>query len=255
MKARTLTKLLSSFLCAALTMQAGWSLTYDRVNAADGDKPTTRVTLVIPDIYVGDRLQPQVTTDSTGHYFIYYKETSSSMGYSTVEPVDAGYYRAEVLVSETDTYAQSSGYAYFHIYKRTDDTATVTVGDVHFGDSYNPVVNTKSNGTASFSYKRSDAPDSEYTSTKPTAMGTYTVKAVIPETNAYNEVTCTNTFRIIKRNDPPTISISDVYIGDSYNPVVNTNSSGTVTVTYKNNDVAGSTYTSTKPTALGNYTV
>ncbi len=255
MKTRTLTKLLSSVLCAALTMQAGWSLTYDRVNAADGDKPTTRVTLVIPDIYVGDRLQPQVTTDSTGHYFIYYKETSSSMGYSTVEPVDAGYYRAEVLVSETDTYAQSSGYAYFHIYKRTDDTATVTVGDVHFGDSYNPVVNTKSNGTASFSYKRSDAPDSEYTSTKPTAMGTYTVKAVIPETNAYNSVTCTGEFRIIKRNDPPTISISDVYIGDSYNPVVNTNSSGAVTITYKNNDVAGSTYTSTKPTALGNYTV
>ena len=252
---KSLLKTLSGILCAALTMQLGLGLTENKAKAADDDKPAASVKLVIPDIYVGDTLQPQVTTDSTGYYFIYYKNQDSDMGYSTVEPVDAGYYHAIVLVHETDIYKQSKGTTYFHIYKRTDDTASVIIGDVRYGDSYNPRVSTKSNGTASFSYKKSNAPDSEYTSAKPTELGTYTVKAVIPETNAYNEVTCTGSFRIIKRNDQPTISISDVYIGDAYNPVVNTTSDGTVTITYKNNDVAGSAYTSTKPTALGNYTV
>ena len=256
MKPGTLTKLLSSILCAALTMQIGWGLTTERVDAET--KP--KVTLEIPDIYVGDTLQPKVTSESPGARYYYYHDESEVIvdgvsHYSVETPVDAGYYYVILLVSASGEYSQGEAHAYFHIYKRTDNNASVSVGDVHIGDSYTPVVSTGSDGSPSFSYKRSGAPDSEYTTVKPTALGTYTVKAEIPETRAYNPVTCTGDFRIIKRNDPPTISISDVYIGDSYNPVVNTRSSGTVTITYKNNDVAGSTYTSTKPTALGNYTV
>ena len=36
MKAKTLTKIMSSVLCAALTMQIGWSLKYEKINAYHG---------------------------------------------------------------------------------------------------------------------------------------------------------------------------------------------------------------------------
>ena len=65
----------------------------------------------------------------------------------------------------------------------------------------NPVPVSSTNGISNvtYKYKVSTAADSTYTATKPTAAGTYTVKATFAATTNYNEVTATANFTIAKR--------------------------------------------------------
>jgi hypothetical protein len=78
-------------------------------------------------------------------------------------------------------------------------SASVTMGSFTFGGSATtPVVTSTTHdiSKASISYKASGAPDSAYTGTKPTGVGTYTVRAVLPENEKYKECVATGNFTI-----------------------------------------------------------
>ncbi len=218
-------------------------------------KRTDEPTISISDTYVGDPYEPVITTKSNGLVTLTFKNNDvENSAFTSKKPTAAGNYTVKAVIAETDTYNELTCYDTFTISKR-DATASVTVPDTFVGDSYVPKVVTVSNGTQSFLYKNEDIPDSEFTAEKPTAAGNYTVMAIIAESDAYNEITCTSSFSIIKRNDAAIVSISDSFVGDSYEPKVTTKSTGSVTYTYRNDDIEESAFTATKPTAAGNYTV
>ena len=67
------------------------------------------------------------------------------------------------------------------------------------GTASNPSVSGNTGGgSVSYSYKVSGASDSTYTSTKPSEIGTYTVRAIISATTNYNGATVTSNFSILK---------------------------------------------------------
>ena len=77
---------------------------------------------------------------------------------------------------------------------------TVSMSNWTYGQTAsNPSVSGNTGGgSVSYSYKVSGASDSTYTSTKPSKIGTYTVRAIISATTNYNGATVTSNFSILK---------------------------------------------------------
>ena len=136
---------------------------------------------------------------------------------------------------------------------------SVTMNGWTYGETAsNPVISGNTgNGTVTYLYKVSSADDSTYTSTKPTDAGTYTIKANINAIRDYSAGSCTSTFTISKANINPSVTIEDWNEGDTAsNPSVNGNlGNGIITYMYKVSSADDSTYTSTKPSNAGTYTV
>lgn len=112
-------------------------------------------------------------------------------------------------------------------------------------------------GTVTYKYKVSGAADSTYTTTKPSNAGTYVVWASIAETSNYQSGSATNTFTISKANISPSVSMGGwTYGGTASSPSVSGNTGGGgVTYSYKTSGASDSTYSSTKPSNAGTYTV
>ena len=87
----------------------------------------------------------------------------------------------------------------FTIGEKKNGTASVTMGSYTYGGSATTPVVTSSTHDASqakIAYKASGAPDSAYSAKKPTEVGTYTVRAILPENDRYKECVATATFTI-----------------------------------------------------------
>lgn len=83
--------------------------------------------------------------------------------------------------------------------EKATGSASVTMGSFIFGGAATtPVITSSTHDTskASISYKASGAPDDAYTGTKPTGVGTYTVRAILPENDNYKQYVATGTFTI-----------------------------------------------------------
>ena len=122
----------------------------------------------------------------------------------------------------------------------------------------NPVISGNTgNGIVTYMYKVSTADDSTYTSTKPSEIGTYMVKATIMAKGQYSAGLCTTTFTISKANINPSVTMNDWNEGETAsNPVISGNiGNSNVTYMYKVSTADDSTYTSTKPSTTGTYTV
>lgn len=106
-------------------------------------------------------------------------------------------------------------------YKETDDTqasvaafvkvkgkgsGTVTVADVNYGGKVSPKAESTTNDVskATFLYKEASKDDSAYSETNPTAIGTYTVKAIFAENEDYGGATATADFQIKYLEAPST---------------------------------------------------
>jgi hypothetical protein len=98
-------------------------------------------------------------------------------------------------------------------YNITYNTGTLTInkanisptvsmsGWTYGGTPSNPSVSGNTgNGTVTYHYKLSTEADANYTTTKPTNAGTYTVRATIDATESYNGNTATTNFTIAKAN-------------------------------------------------------
>ena len=86
---------------------------------------------------------------------------------------------------------------------KPDGTASVTMENYTCGEtSVNPVPASDTNGTenVTYQYKLTSAADTEYSDTKPSTAGEYTVKATFAQTDTYNAVTATDTFMV--RHNP-----------------------------------------------------
>ena len=218
-------------------------------------KQVATVTVNVENTVVGTDYDPEVTCESTGLVTLEYKvKGADDDTYTTTKPTAAGDYTVRATVGETLVYAELTGTANFTISRKTT-TATVSVADTKIGESYDPVVNTNSDGTATFLYKVKGAEDTTYKTAKPTAAGDYTVQATIPETDEYEKKTCTADFTISKLTGTATVTLADTYVGTALAPVVEKESTGAVTFEYKKSDAEDSTYTTTEPTAVGEYVV
>ena len=221
-------------------------------------KHDATATVSVPDTYVGESYEPELTIDSDGDVTILYADKSSGEGgdltYTDVKPTAAGDYTVLVTVSETDTYNPTTCTDDFTISKRTS-TSSVTVPDTYAGETYEPEVTTDSNGAVTVYYMNMSVTGSSYKDGKPTAAGTYSAKAVIAETDRYMEAVCYDTFTISKRSASASISVPDTTAGESYEPVIDTDSDGlSIAVVEYRSQAEGSKYSRTKPTAAGSYT-
>ncbi len=216
-------------------------------------------TVTVADSYVGDEYEPVITTESDGDRTIYYRrDGEDTLNNTTEKPTEAGRYHVTVMIAATGYYDETVCYTTFDISKR-EATASVTVSDTYTGESYDPTLSTNSDGRndAVFEYKLSDAPDSAYTTTKPTLPGTYTVRVTIPETDRYLGTSATSNFTISLRTATASVSVIDTLVGDSYDPELTTNSDGAsgAVFEYKAAGASDSSYSTTKPTAAGTYIV
>ena len=217
-------------------------------------KRTPVNTLSVPDVtYSGDYYNVEFKTDSDGEVtYQYYDKNNDS--YLDTKPTSAGEYIVIVTTAETVKYYGSEKTATIKIIKRTPDT-TVSVSDVvYVGDNYNVAVDTDSNGNVYYQYY--DKTNGSYLDGKPASAGEYTVTVTTSETALYYESEDTATFKIIKRDPTISLSVPDTVVGQTYAPVLETDSdSKSITYEYKVNGAADSTYQKVKPTAAGSYTV
>ncbi|MCR5384878.1 MAG: MBG domain-containing protein [Saccharofermentans sp.] len=223
-------------------------------------KNEVSATVSVADITYGGKVNPVVTTDPADYdgsiTYEYKVSTDPDTAYSSTVPFDAGTYTVRATLSTTEQFLGTTCTDSFEI-KKKEITATVSVADVVIGEMIKPVVTTISDGTPVFEYKASSAPDSDYSSAAPTAAGTYTVRATIPETKNYLGTTCTDDFKITKKVVTATVTVADITVGHTPSPVVTTESDGKdkATFEYKASSAPDSAFSSAVPTAKGTYTV
>ena len=221
-------------------------------------KNAVTASVIVDDIIFGGTVKPEITIDPEeydGDVTIEYKG-SDDTEYSKTVPAAAGTYSVRVTLSETDYYYDTVCSDEFIIGKKAV-TASVSVADIYVGGTVTPVITIdpeEYDGTAVIEYKGND--DTEYSTTVPTAAGTYTVLVTIPETNNFFDSTCTDTFTINKNEvTKASVSVADIFVGETPNPVVTTDSDGKAVFEYKISTAPDTSYTSEVPTAAGTYMV
>lgn len=132
---------------------------------------------------------------------------SGGGGYGTIEwesaqsQTSTGSHTTRARWSGNGNYNASpwSGYVTVQMNK-ANISPTVSMSNwTYGGTASNPSVSGNTGGgSVSYSYKVSGASDSTYTSTKPSGIGTYTVRAIISATTNYNGATVTSNFSILK---------------------------------------------------------
>jgi hypothetical protein len=229
-------------------------------------KADTMADVYVDDIYVGEEIVPELDIDPSGYdgtpVYEYKSSASANTAYSTTVPTAAGEYTVRATIPETETYESATCTDTFTI-KKYELTASVTVNDITYGGTITPVIDYECSGTyngataTTYAYKKADEGDDAYSATKPTMPGTYVCKATLPETNNCLGTTCRTEFNISMLEGTATVTISDIFVGETPDPVVTTNSTnGDNTVfEYKLSTAADTAYSTTVPSAAGTYTV
>ena len=204
-------------------------------------------------IYSGDDYDIDVKTNSDGALTIQYKDADTG-NVLTSKPTAAGNYTVTATSAKTTFYFEAKDSTDFTIVKRTPDTTVTVPGIVYVGNDYDVVSDTDSDGTVTYQYY--DEENDSYLSSKPTTAGEYSVTVRTSETFKYYSSDDTATFKLIKNDPTVTLSVPDTTIGQTYSPEFVTNSdSDSITFEYKVKGAADTTYTKTKPTAAGSYTI
>ena len=122
--------------------------------------------------------------------------TESSLTLSS--PSESGEYTVKVMAGGSSTDVWTSNAINVTITK-ANGTASVSMEGWTYGETAKkPVPTSETNGTngVTYQYKVKDADDNTYSTTVPTNVGSYTVKATFPATDNYNETTATADFVI-----------------------------------------------------------
>lgn len=223
---------------------------------------TPEASVTVADITVGENITPILTTDSDGKDLVVYEYKKADEGedaYSTNVPDTAGTYNIRATIPETESYKMAVCEGTFEILRKTPEIAKVTVADTYVGTDYEPTVTTDSDGKESVSleYKKEGEEDSKYSDVKPTAAGTYVVRATIPETERYNKIICEGTFAITKKTPTAVVVVSDVQYGNEINPILTTDSDGKANAIfeYKKQSAPESEYSNEVPQIAGAYMI
>ena len=137
-------------------------------------------------------------TNGTGNVRVEYKlAEASDSTYSTTVPTIPGKYSARAIFAATDQYEEVVAVTKFEIYKGYG-TVTVSTKDIYYGMEVDvkAITNVSNAGTAVWEYKQTGAEDSTYSTTVPTEIGSYTVRATYPESAYYFSFYATGKFEI-----------------------------------------------------------
>lgn len=178
-------------------------------------------------------------------------------------PLVAGSYVARLSYDETNYYKPFSTTTTFTILPAYGYALSIQVADVKAGETPSPVVtdgenNLENNSEVNYvvEYKASDAADTAYSTTAPTAGGTYVARVSLYNSSGSLLKTATTTFKIGKQSGNGTITVENIRYGSgTVKPVVasETNGTGNVRVEYKLTEASDSTYSTTVPTIPGKY--
>lgn len=143
-------------------------------------------------------------------------------------------------------------------FKPIDGKGSLAVSDSYYGSDYTYTLSSDTNDTkgAVVQYKVKGADDSTYTTTNPTAVGSYTARVILPGNETYKELILTDDFSILKASGSATLSVADIYYGGKISIQLSssTNSTQDVLVEYKVAGADDSTYSATAPVVVGSYT-
>ena len=206
---------------------------------------------------------PTYTKLGDGVVTIEYKLQSAGEGaYDTTAPTNAGDYTVRVSVAEGTNYLAGSQTRDFTINKAAQNIQiTSSPSKEYDGNSTNPLTYTYlGEGEVSVirEYKVQGADDNTYTQVAPFEVGTYTLRLRTEETANYLADSVTQDFTISMGTQDVQITsnISKTYDGNPVSePSYTKKGDGAATVEYKVKDADDSTYTTTAPSAVGNYTV
>lgn len=230
------------------------------------------LTLSIASIDFGGIINPvvkygeQIIEDG---YTIRYKKLGDSE-YSESVPTEAGSYEAIVsrqIPNSTNSETATTTFVIREIEEEEETTeeqkegsGSISVPSFDYNSGkVTPTVSSSTNGTdhVKIEYKVSGAADNTYTTTAPTLPGKYVARASFDETDTYKAVQVTTEFEIRKAVATATVTAANVYYGVVYTPQSTTTmqSPKPAVYEYKTQGSADTSYTTTKPTAVGNYTV
>ena len=189
--------------------------------------------------------------------YLYKLSTADDSDYSETVPTDIGNYVVKAIIAETETYAECSATWYFAITKGTLKNAEVWIEDWTYGETAKDpsVTGNIENGAVTYLYF------DQYGSSvaHPTKSGTYTVRAAIAETDHYTKTVLPDKiFKINKAPINPTVSIESWEYGKTpRSPIVSDNPAGTnyVSYHYKVKGADDTTYSTSRPSNAGEYTV
>lgn len=216
-------------------------------------------TFSVDDIVYGQELVKTITskTNDTNNVVIFYtnKNDETEKG-TTTEPTEPGEYRATATLPGNSNYEPLTVYDDFVI-KKAKGTGSVTVKDITYGQKVTPEITSDifDISKAIVEYKKSDG--SSFSQVAPTMPGKYTVRVTFPENDRYESEVVTSEFTIGKAKGIGTVSVKDIYEGQSLTVTYNssTNGNSNVKVYYKKKSAADSTYTTTVPVEVGEYDV
>lgn len=225
-----------------------------------GEIKTPTAKVEIPDIYVGSKYEPLLTTDSDGKdkaVFEYKSADDKEAEFSKDKPTKAGKYIVRATVPETDRYHEVTCEGTFSINKIEAKDSKVKIKDTVVGNDYSPVLTTDSDGKkdAVFEYKKASEDDSKYSKTKPKSVGEYSVRATIPETDKYLKVICESTFTIDKKTPEASVKLDNQHVGVNYKPSLTTDSDGKSKAYFEYKGKDDDAYTKDKPKEAGDYVV
>ena len=210
----------------------------------------------VADISYGETLNPQYSssTNDTTPTIEYKLQSEDESAYTTTVPTAVGSYDARVTYPATSTHASAVATTTFKINFLPGD-GSISVDDVYVGTEINPIYSSEKNGTEHVIIEYKLTTDTEYTTVKPTAVGSYDVRATFPATLIYDEVIATNTFQIKELEEGlAEISVADISFGETLNPQYSSSTNDTTpTIEYKLVSEDTSSYTTTVPTAVGSY--
>ena len=215
--------------------------------------------ITVADISYGETINPQYSSSTnTSTPTVEYKlTTQDESAYTTTVPSAVGSYDARVTYPATVSHKKAVKTTSFNI-NYLPGEGSISVVDVYVGTEIIPVLTSDKNGIAHAIIEYKLTSDTEYTTVKPTAVGSYDVRATFPATLIYDEVVATDTFKIKDfENGVASVTVKDVVMGLLVSPIIesSTNKSDNVTILYKVASADDTTYTSTVPTQVGTYTV
>ena len=212
------------------------AVTTEAVDFTVGVKTVAEPTIIYTpeeNTYSGDEITPAVTVKDgdvvidASEYTVTYKEN-----------INAGTATITVTDNEGGNYTVSGEITF--VIKKAELELTLTIEGWTFGEEANApeLTGNAGEGEVTYLYKLTDADDETYTETVPSNAGSYTVKAVIAETDNYLAGEKTADFTIAKAAINPEVTIEDWTYGEEANePVVTGNTGeGNVVYTYATSD-------------------
>ena len=191
------------FLTGAHTIRSG------------SETPALSLTVSIEDWKYGEEPNLPTLTGAPENADVKYSYYQKSIPLSDV-PKNAGSYTVVAEIAGTDEYAAASAKADFTI-SRADIAPAVSLEGWVYGDTGNDpdVEGNPGDGAVTFYYKPLGGSDAQYSRQKPKDAGSYTVKAVIADTENYSGGTATADFTISKKSITVTAANKAITYGDA----------------------------------------